>query len=367
MNSLGNTPAGIEITQEIRKAGLRKTMLGGRQMWMIVCQFFSTCGDDRPNAAWMELSKVQWLGDERLPEFLHAWRTMEARVSTHIPQDMLFTTLMKHVQESRSKLILATLTFDQMEPGDPGRTHVRLLQAIEKRVAKDHGEKNMQEILAQMPAGFGLNVAKTQACNRWKGGRCDRGDNCPFSHSGPKGPSHSPTGGGATPSAPSVPSAPPAVPQSVWSAAPAMAAPPVQSAYPKAKAKSQAQANVQMRGRGQTPQGRREEGEQAHPTPVGRRAANEQGQMPVCFNFHMNRCHAQDNCQFRHEPMTEVEQTEFDRRQNQRAVGRRALSPGEGSRCKNWISSGACRYGDRCRFLHEEQQGRSDDEQAQGS
>ena len=189
----------------------------------------------------------------------------------------------------------------------------------------EHNRKAEIESHTQRGKGKGKQAAVPATkspviCRHWKNGWCDKGDACKFTHDQRQQSN-------TNPAAPS----------------------------PKAKAKSKAKAKA-------TPAAPNERGRsKSRSASAGaRNRSGSQGsqgwqQIPKkpCYNYARGSCTKGDKCNFEHRTRTKSEREQMEKNARPRSPTPPRQSQKSEVVCRNMVSDGTCRFGDRCDFNHD--------------
>ena len=286
-----------KIHLESQRMNAKSMVLKGRQVYWMILSAFRT----NPNMGVVygvrDISKVQWLGDEKLETFQSNWFTVINQLRNPMGEGQLAEVLLELLENSKD-MKDDIGHYRRVLAADPSKTYdyQYLLDTIDRHIALKSYKLNQQNLTRAIEyAGRGAPTAPAPSkaktpCKFHAAGGCDKGKGCAFSHSGPIG------GGGG-------------------------------------KGKSSEKGKGSGKPRSQSPSGDKKSS--------------------PCFKFQLGTCpHSAKECQYAHRKLTEDEKGNFDRfKKAGPKPSSAAPAPPQGA-CPEWKKKGSCVNGDSCSFEH---------------
>ena len=128
-----------DITLKAREFAQRSKILRGRQISLMIIDYFKTNRSLQEQYTWQDIEARQWQGDEKLQWFYTRWKlittSLSITISDIIPRDIFFSK-----SRNSNKLQVDIVDFDRMREDDSRRNLKWLTESIDRLLAGDRME-----------------------------------------------------------------------------------------------------------------------------------------------------------------------------------------------------------------------------------
>jgi hypothetical protein len=299
---------GRKINIESQLMNAKGAVLKGRQIYWMILNSFRT----NPNMGMVygvrDLSRVRWLGDDRLEAFQSNWFTVINQLRTPMTDGQLAEVLLELLDQSK-EMKEDIAAYRRMIAQDLTKSYdyQYLLDTIDRHIAFKTQRVNAENLSRAIEnAGKSHSLAAPKGrlppCRFYQAGKCKAGGTCPYPH----------VNGGGT-----------------------------------AKARSQTPRDRKGTTRG---------GPAAPPKGKGVKApppAKSKAETP-CFKFHLGICpHTKADCHYVHRKLSDDEKVAFERFKKKQATAKAKPSmPSPKAPCPDWKNERSCVAGDSCPLDH---------------
>ena len=157
---------GRELTQAAsEEKDLHKRLLKGRQMLFLSYQYYEISEDKSVTYNITDLTRLIWLGDKRIADFLVSWNTVVGGMRGQLGEAPIHQWFYEQVKKS-TVLKEEVAHYDRVDSGHPHKTYKWLMGAVRKYVMvrrRDHNrEKNVERAFTGAAPGGPAAPAKSE-------------------------------------------------------------------------------------------------------------------------------------------------------------------------------------------------------------